>query len=189
MGLLCFFCFFFSSRRRHTRLQGDWSSDVCSSDLQLISWQLWAHSWCAPQKTRSTCISLIPQGFLVHSRRLRERPVFARPILIRKAEAEHAIGDVEGSSRSGWPTGGPKSCQTLPGLRKSIPLRRDPETLFPGSANWNHLEFLVDPLLRQVQRVRDADHRLECDEALGRWISCTRSRRDGGRGDLHALRG
>src|SRR5256885_13114520 len=27
----CFF--FFSSRRRHTRLQGDWSSDVCSSDL------------------------------------------------------------------------------------------------------------------------------------------------------------
>src|SRR5256885_13091209 len=29
--LFCFF--FFSSRRRHTRLQGDWSSDVCSSDL------------------------------------------------------------------------------------------------------------------------------------------------------------
>src|SRR5256885_4960649 len=28
--------FFFSSRRRHTRLQGDWSSDVCSSDL--IRW-------------------------------------------------------------------------------------------------------------------------------------------------------
>ena len=26
---------FFSSRRRHTRLQGDWSSDVCSSDLKL----------------------------------------------------------------------------------------------------------------------------------------------------------
>src|SRR5256885_9303531 len=29
------FIFFFSSRRRHTRLQGDWSSDVCSSDLEL----------------------------------------------------------------------------------------------------------------------------------------------------------
>src|SRR5256885_17135474 len=28
--------FFFSSRRRHTRLQGDWSSDVCSSDLNLF---------------------------------------------------------------------------------------------------------------------------------------------------------
>src|SRR5205807_6238592 len=30
---LCSCLFFFSSRRRHTRLQGDWSSDVCSSDL------------------------------------------------------------------------------------------------------------------------------------------------------------
>src|SRR5256885_6074417 len=29
--------FFFSSRRRHTRLQGDWSSDVCSSDLELAA--------------------------------------------------------------------------------------------------------------------------------------------------------
>src|SRR5215467_8489724 len=29
--------FFFSSRRRHTRLQGDWSSDVCSSDLPSIA--------------------------------------------------------------------------------------------------------------------------------------------------------
>src|SRR5437762_11251347 len=31
---LFFFFFFFSSRRRHTRYIGDWSSDVCSSDLQ-----------------------------------------------------------------------------------------------------------------------------------------------------------
>src|SRR5438132_9779018 len=27
------YCFFFSSRRRHTRSLCDWSSDVCSSDL------------------------------------------------------------------------------------------------------------------------------------------------------------
>src|SRR5688500_19952755 len=33
---LFFSFFFFSSRRRHTRLQGDWSSDVCSSDLDLV---------------------------------------------------------------------------------------------------------------------------------------------------------
>src|SRR3989440_3332815 len=30
---LYFYCFFFSSRRRHTRSDRDWSSDVCSSDL------------------------------------------------------------------------------------------------------------------------------------------------------------
>src|SRR2546430_9958614 len=29
--------FFFSSRRRHTRFDCDWSSDVCSSDLQMDS--------------------------------------------------------------------------------------------------------------------------------------------------------
>src|SRR3974390_1353679 len=36
---ICFF--FFSSRRRHTRCIGDWSSDVCSSDLDAVtfSWQ------------------------------------------------------------------------------------------------------------------------------------------------------
>src|SRR3989454_5659221 len=32
--IVVFVFFFFSSRRRHTRLQGDWSSDVCSSDLE-----------------------------------------------------------------------------------------------------------------------------------------------------------
>src|SRR5438046_7053436 len=38
---LCAFClfffFFFSSRRRHTRLVSDWSSDVCSSDLDELA--------------------------------------------------------------------------------------------------------------------------------------------------------
>src|ERR1017187_4180430 len=33
MVLFYFIVFFFSSRRRHTRYIGDWSSDVCSSDL------------------------------------------------------------------------------------------------------------------------------------------------------------
>src|SRR2546430_16211278 len=30
-------CFFFSSRRRHTRFDCDWSSDVCSSDLHALA--------------------------------------------------------------------------------------------------------------------------------------------------------
>src|SRR5690348_2188103 len=33
LRFLFLFLFFFSSRRRHTRWTGDWSSDVCSSDL------------------------------------------------------------------------------------------------------------------------------------------------------------
>src|SRR5699024_12041276 len=37
---MCVFilCFFFSSRRRHTRSKRDWSSDVCSSDLSSNFW-------------------------------------------------------------------------------------------------------------------------------------------------------
>src|SRR2546430_10628116 len=34
MRCLCGLLFFFSSRRRHTRFDCDWSSDVCSSDLR-----------------------------------------------------------------------------------------------------------------------------------------------------------
>src|SRR5690606_40654861 len=33
--IICIF-FFFSSRRRHTRFSRDWSSDVCSSDLEVL---------------------------------------------------------------------------------------------------------------------------------------------------------
>src|SRR5256886_8968319 len=34
------FFFFFSSRRRHTRFDCDWSSDVCSSDLYIYNLSL-----------------------------------------------------------------------------------------------------------------------------------------------------
>src|SRR5437879_899413 len=47
-----FFVFFFSSRRRHTRYIGDWSSDVCSSDLQgnrLLRFLLVEAAWSAVQ--------------------------------------------------------------------------------------------------------------------------------------------
>src|SRR5256885_9704684 len=41
--------FFFSSRRRHTRLQGDWSSDVCSSDLEQVTKILQVAGGFAPE--------------------------------------------------------------------------------------------------------------------------------------------
>src|SRR5437899_7248908 len=36
VAILVLSFFFFSSRRRHTRCLSDWSSDVCSSDLQRL---------------------------------------------------------------------------------------------------------------------------------------------------------
>src|SRR6266487_5028257 len=44
MFLVNFFFFFFSSRRRHTSWTGDWSSDVCSSDLDLTAADLDKHT-------------------------------------------------------------------------------------------------------------------------------------------------
>src|SRR6266853_4094025 len=38
--MLHIFYFFFSSRRRHTRFDCDWSSDVCSSDLMELQRRL-----------------------------------------------------------------------------------------------------------------------------------------------------
>src|SRR6266705_6082011 len=60
--MLLSFCFFFSSRRRHTRSYGDWSSDVCSSDLGEAGAILGLRSrvglWRAqtPQAFRRDCI-------------------------------------------------------------------------------------------------------------------------------------
>src|SRR5437867_9282597 len=47
--------FFFSSRRRHTRSYGDWSSDVCSSDLtmeELAAEPVVAHNDPSPARER-----------------------------------------------------------------------------------------------------------------------------------------
>src|SRR2546430_5779223 len=59
--LSLFFSFFFSSRRRHTRFDCDWSSDVCSSDLGASS------SQCSfgrtPSQYQSDFNSLTSQGY------------------------------------------------------------------------------------------------------------------------------
>src|SRR5947209_16537922 len=57
---LCFFFFFFSSRRRHTRYWRDWSSDVCSSDLQKCAWDRCRKRLRSLAKHRSsTCRPLV----------------------------------------------------------------------------------------------------------------------------------
>src|SRR6266511_6125510 len=52
--MMCYFlCFFFSSRRRHTRFSRDWSSDVCSSDLELALHELARKELVRPARTSS----------------------------------------------------------------------------------------------------------------------------------------
>src|SRR2546430_13417277 len=55
-AMLCDIVFFFSSRRRHTRFDCDWSSDVCSSDLLDAEDSLNLPASQPPQHTCSTTV-------------------------------------------------------------------------------------------------------------------------------------
>src|SRR3989449_11169497 len=78
-----FVFFFFSSRRRHTRCSRDWSSDVCSSDLDSVTQVigpaggviavgphfLWVDSLALPSPVTITAVA--PSD---HVRRIRLKP-------------------------------------------------------------------------------------------------------------------
>src|SRR5437763_6871043 len=74
--------FFFSSRRRHTRYIGDWSSDVCSSDLSasngssLLLLMRWNACW---ERQRVACSTLRAKD---------SRSGWSRPLL-RQNRCEH----------------------------------------------------------------------------------------------------
>src|SRR2546430_14549163 len=79
--------FFFSSRRRHTRFDCDWSSDVCSSNL--------TGSGCGPQCARA---EVAPQPLPVWgARRMRRRwPASTEIFLDRKSVVEGKSVDLGG---------------------------------------------------------------------------------------------
>src|SRR5260370_581961 len=63
----CVSFFFFSSRRRHTRFKCDWSSDVCSSDLQGIeqAYQNLVHMLAEFLPRLVVMLVIVAVGFLV----------------------------------------------------------------------------------------------------------------------------
>src|SRR5258706_2473210 len=61
--------YFFSSRRRHTRLVSDWSSDVCSSDLVTRQAE---HIWRVTLRSLPTELANVPYN---RKRRSEERRV------------------------------------------------------------------------------------------------------------------
>src|SRR2546427_8278340 len=66
MIYLYLFFFFFSSRRRHTRFDCDWSSDVCSSDLIRLrpNGSRSSSTTLRGKKTRSGGRFLMPESIL-----------------------------------------------------------------------------------------------------------------------------
>src|SRR5256886_10028306 len=53
------YLFFFSSRRRHTRFDCDWSSDVCSSDLVAEDFKLSSGTWVSVGTLRVRVVSAL----------------------------------------------------------------------------------------------------------------------------------
>src|SRR6266446_9657218 len=82
--------FFFSSRRRHTRLQGDWSSDVCSSDLEHGCADFRTARPLAPPLPGMGLVGVQPVGIGLHD--------FTR---FEKEQAELSVG-MRATNASAW---------------------------------------------------------------------------------------
>src|SRR5690606_40637752 len=140
------FCFFFSSRRRHTRFSRDWSSDVCSSDLV-------DEADLAEQLVHPCPLLRQKAGVLL----------VGAPVL----EVDLLMGDVPVAADDVFPTAGPELSQIrhealhevelerlplLAGARKSVVERDDGEV---AEARFYVTAFRIDILPASAQQVDD----------------------------------
>src|SRR5688572_3884623 len=90
------FFFFFSSRRRHTRFDCDWSSDVCSSDLSWATKRL-PHGLTAVNTVAKQLLSIT--AISVHEKKSKRKSlrrievVMHEQLSIRRPIARDTIGD------------------------------------------------------------------------------------------------
>src|SRR6266536_4516039 len=100
--------FFFSSRRRHTRSTRDWSSDVCSSDLQDVRVTMLAEPHSVihattgylPRKQIGMRRGWVAPGLAALAPLFRFGPVLVDPKLIRMPVASDIRGTRSWSHRS-----------------------------------------------------------------------------------------
>src|SRR2546430_3069097 len=101
-GVVSHLCvFFFSSRRRHTRFDCDWSSDVCSSDLAVHSIAT-SRGAIRPARARAT---KVPNGWSWPVRASHRLPPHetGRPVVRFKCNPTPSSGkDGDERSRSRW---------------------------------------------------------------------------------------
>src|SRR5271165_51853 len=115
--------FFFSSRRRHTRFSRDWSSDVCSSDLDRSVRSTWDMSGF-PVLGRASTFSLIPLAsdfsFLSNRDIRRYSRVFSEAafFVLRVGDEEAEGEDYQGSEEAGG-VGGDGVCGAGGGVRSA----------------------------------------------------------------------
>src|SRR2546430_10576607 len=93
------FCFFFSSRRRHTRFDCDWSSDVCSSDLQAHRLYLGAiplavsTALCQPRKPYAGTAEITRRSE-EHTSELQSQSNLVCRLLLEKKKTQHSTIDL-----------------------------------------------------------------------------------------------
>src|SRR5205085_4901091 len=90
--------FFFSSRRRHTRFDCDWSSDVCSSDLSRYALHASTSVGSGVRLAGGRHLST----FAMYTFLSRARPMAASMESSRRPRSEERRVGKEGRSR-GWP--------------------------------------------------------------------------------------
>src|SRR3989475_324638 len=137
--IFCEIIFFFSSRRRHTRFDCDWSSDVCSSDLTLVA------SPAAITASSGTSTSTIT----VTARDQYGNPVRGKTVILSATGTANALVQPRDTTDpNGVATGSLSSTfaeakvlsATVAGIQIT---QRDTVTVSPAAAT--HLAFLVGP--------------------------------------------
>src|SRR6266487_5329452 len=106
-----FFFFFFSSRRRHTRWTGDWSSDVCSSDLRLPAAARGAGRRRARLGRRDPSLIQVPAVGLLADGRFSAKGAGALPL-----HSPLRVAGAAGGSKTRRSRAPRRSCMVLPAL-------------------------------------------------------------------------
>src|SRR2546426_3409830 len=91
--------FFFSSRRRHTRLQGDWSSDVCSSDLDVGALEFVERERLEARVLERRCAGVLCDVLSERPLRFERAYAAAQLITLHKRSEERRVGK---ECRSRW---------------------------------------------------------------------------------------
>src|SRR2546429_5504493 len=132
---LLYIFFFFSSRRRHTRCSRDWSSDVCSSDLEPVGCRgHGAVEWLARIGTGRTALRngnphptrhLAYGGGIIHAQLLHEERENV-PTRVAHETVEHPLARDDGEVAVGAPVKRTRGAEIGPGALELDVLPDDP---------------------------------------------------------------
>src|SRR5438132_7867787 len=154
-------CFFFSSRRRHTRSLCDWSSDVCSSDLVVLTGDPGIGKTTLTNAFVSTCQM---EGAVVARAQAydaeRELPFAILAELIKQLTLQRTIGGADPEALSELSRVSPEIFNVFPGVPKPAEWAAEVIPLRLADAFLKAVEAATDegPLVLVVDDIHAADN-------------------------------